>query len=82
MAKRSIEPVDFSSIPRTKDLIKQLPTHARVCLAHNQAVEIHESEFLPNPGPSVPFAKADYVACCDTAIDRVIGCIALENLRR
>ena len=79
-AQRAIEPVDFSSIPRIKDLIDDLPNDVRVCQQHDEPVVIRESEFLPNQGPAAPFAKAAFVGCCDGAIANVLSAIGVQSL--
>ena len=73
--RRPIDPSDFSSIPRIRKVIKTLPKEVRVCPRHSEEVTIQEHDFLPNPGGFAPFAKADWVACCDEAIDRVIKAV-------
>jgi hypothetical protein len=81
-AQKAIDPVDFTSIPRTKDFIDCLPDEVRVCSEHGESVGIRESDMSLNPGPGAPFGKADFVACCDAAIDKVIDAIRQHNLRR
>ncbi len=80
-AQRAIDPADFTAIPRTKDFINNLHHDVRVCVQHEEPIVIRESEFLPNPGPAAPFAKAAFVACCDAAIDKVIFAIRAQNFR-
>ncbi len=69
--QRSIEPADFTAIPRTREMIKTLPDGIRVCPEHGEEVIIQESEFVPNPAFGAPFARANWVGCCYEAIDRV-----------
>ena len=85
MAKgeRSIDPMDFSSIPRTRDFINSLPESERVCAEHGEAVVICLSDFVVSPGAGPPFGKAAFQACesafnksswlyiCRTIIDRI-----------
>lgn len=70
--RRPIDPADFSSIPRVRAIIKALPTDMRVCPEHGEEVTIEERDLSPKPGDGASLAKADWVACCDKAIDRVI----------
>src|SRR5205823_6648846 len=70
--RRPIDPRDFSKIPRIREIIKTLPEEIRVCSKHGEEVSIQESDFLLDPGPAAPFNRADWVACCDEALDRVI----------
>jgi hypothetical protein len=81
-AQRAIDPRDFSSIPRIKDRLNKLNGEIRICPVHDESVWIHEADFLPNPGPGAPFAKADWFACCPAAVDRVIGEIVAQNLNQ
>jgi hypothetical protein len=71
--QRPINPSDFTAIPRTRELIKNLPEEIRICSEHGEEVTINESEPIPNPGDGAPFAKAAYTGCCDAVIDKVIG---------
>lgn len=70
--QRALDPRDFTKIPRIREIIKTLPEEVRVCQKHRDEVTIQESDFSLNPGESAPFAKADWVGCCEEAIDRVI----------
>lgn len=70
--RRPIDPSDFTSIPRFRAIISTLPEEIRVCPKHGEEVTIQETEFVPNPSFGAPFARADWVGCCDEAIDRVI----------
>jgi hypothetical protein len=81
-AERSIDPADFTAIPRINDFINGLPEDVRVCSVHGEPVIIHESDFLPNPGPAAPFGKAAFVACCEPALNKVINAITMHNLQR
>lgn len=81
-AQRPIDPSDFSAIPRTKEFINGLPEGLRVCSEHGEPVVIRESDISLNPGPGAPFGKAAYVACCDSAIDKVINATRTQNVRR
>lgn len=84
MAKteRAIDPMDFTSIPRTKDFINSLPEDVRICPEHGEAVVIRESDISLNPGPGAPFGKAAFTACCEPALKRVTDAIALANVQR
>ena len=81
MAKveRSIDPMDFSSIPRTRDFINSLPESVRVCPEHGEAVVISESELFLSPGAGPPFGKAAFQACCESALNEVLMAIAKQN---
>ncbi|HXD30120.1 MAG TPA: hypothetical protein VN643_03330 [Pyrinomonadaceae bacterium] len=79
--QRAIHPSDFSSIPRTRDLIKRLPEAVRVCSEHGEAVRIRESDISPNTGAGPPFGKASYFSCCDAAIEKLINAIVDEAQR-
>lgn len=81
-AQKSIDPVDFSSIPRTKDFIDALPNDLRVCAEHGEPVVIRESDMALNSGGGPTFGKAAFVACCQPALDRVNNAILMHNLRR
>jgi hypothetical protein len=81
-AQRPIDPADFTAIPRTRELIKSLPEEIRVCSEHGEEVTIRESEFLPNPGAGAPFAKAAFVGCCDTAINKVLESIRKAQIKQ
>jgi hypothetical protein len=70
--RRPIDPADFTVIPRWREIIKTLPKEIRVCQRHDGEVTIQECDFSSNPGGSAPFGRADWVGCCDEAIDRVI----------
>ena len=70
--RRPIDPRDFAKIPRIREIIKTLPEEIRVCAKHGVEVSIQESDFPLNPGSAAPFNRADWVGCCDEAIDRVI----------
>lgn len=74
----------FTSIPRFRAVLGTLPEEIRVCPNHGDAVTIQESEFVPNPSFGAPFARADWVGCCDEAIDRVIDRVqrTLEQIDR
>lgn len=80
-AQRPIDPSDFTAIPRTKEFISGLPEELRVCSEHSEPVVIRESDISLNPGPGAPLGKAAYVACCDSAIDKVINAIRTQNIR-
>jgi len=80
MARREINREYFVEIWRMKDFISHLPHNTCVCSQHNEPVSIRESEFLPNPGTTAPFAKAALVGCCDDAIDKVINADRTRNL--
>jgi len=62
--RRQIDPRHFTKIPKLREIIKLLPEEMRVCRKHGAEVTIQEID--------APFAKADWVGCCDDAIDRVI----------
>ena len=70
--RRPIDPRDFTKIPRIREIIKTLPEEIRVCSKHGEEVSIQESDFSLNPGPAAPFNRADWVGCCEEAIDKVI----------
>ena len=78
--RRPIDPSDFSAIPRMREVIKTLPKHLRICPKHGEAVTIEERDFSSNPGGFAPFAKADWVGCCEEAIDRVIEAVQKKTL--
>ena len=73
--RRAIDPTDFSSIPRIREVIKTLPKEVRVCPRHGDEVTIQEHDFSRNLIGVAPFKKADWVACCDEAIDSVIKAV-------
>jgi hypothetical protein len=81
-AERAIDPVDFTSIQRTKDFINSLPNDVRVCPEHGEPVVIQVSGLSLNSGASPPFDKAAFTACCDAALKRVTDAIAMHSLRR
>jgi len=81
-AERAIDPMDFTSIPRTKDLMNSLPDDVRICPEHEEPVVIRESDMSLNPGHGAPFGEAAFTACCEPALKRVTDAIALANLRR
>ena len=60
MAKveRSINPMDFSSIPRTRDFMNSLPESVRVCPEHGEAVVINESELFLESWRRSPFRQS------------------------
>jgi len=70
--QRPIDPSDFNAIPRMREIIRTLPEEIRVCPKHGELATIEEGDLLPNQGAGVPFAGANWVSCCDEAIDRVI----------
>ncbi|PYS62960.1 MAG: hypothetical protein DMF74_11755 [Acidobacteria bacterium] len=70
--RRPIDPRDFTKIPRIREIIKTLPEEIRVCSKHGEEVSIQESDFSLNPEPAAPFNRADWVGCCEEAIDKVI----------
>lgn len=80
--ERAIDPMDFSSIPRTKDFVNSLPENVRFCREHGEPVVIRESEISLNPGAGPPFAKAAFIACCEAALNNVLSAIAIDNTRR
>lgn len=63
----------FTLIPRFRAILSTLPEETRICSRHGEEVQIQESEFIPNPSFGAPFARADWVGCCDEAIDCVIN---------
>lgn len=69
--QRSIEPSDFTAIPRMREMIKTLPEDIRFCPIHRGEITIKDGELLGNQGPGVPFADAHWEGCCDEAIARV-----------
>ena len=78
--RRPIDPSDFSAIPRMREVIKTLPKHLHICPKHGEEVTIEEWDFSSNPGGFAPFAKADWVGCCEEAIDRVIEAVQKKTL--
>ncbi len=78
--RRRIDPSDFTAIPRWREIMKTLPESIRVCPKHGEEVRIQESDFSSNPGGFAPFGKADWVGCCDEAIDRVIEGVRKKTL--
>lgn len=70
MAKVQIDPADFGSIPRWREIIKTLPREIRVCPTHGEEVDIKLGDFLPNQG-GVSFSEAYWIGCCLEAINRV-----------
>jgi hypothetical protein len=58
--ERSIDPMDFSSIPRTRDFINSQPESERVCAEHGEAVVICLSDFVLSPSAGPPFGKARF----------------------
>jgi len=81
-AQLRIYPSKFCDILRTKDLMKHLPEEARFCSEHGEEVIISESELLPNQNGGVPFARAAFVGCCDSAIRKLNSAIIAESLKR
>ena len=81
MAKveRPIDPMDFSSIPRTRDFINSLPESERVCAEHGEAVVICLSDFVLSPEAGPPFGKAAFQACCESALNKVLMAIHMQN---
>lgn len=73
--RRPIDPSDFGSIPRIGEVIKTLPKDIRICPTHGEEATIQERDFSINPVGFAPFAKADWVACCDEAIDRLMKAV-------
>ena len=69
--KKRIDPRDFTAIPRMKAFINALPENMRVCGEHGQPVYISESDLSLNPGAGPAFGKADFVACCEPALNKV-----------
>ena len=82
--EKAIQPAYFTSIPRFRAVISTLPEEIRICPRHGEEVTIQESEFVPNPSFGAPFARADWVGCCDEAVDRVIDRVqrTLEQIDR
>jgi hypothetical protein len=78
--RRPIDPSDFSAIPRTREVVKTLPKDIRICPKHGEEVTIEERDFSSNPGGFAPFRKADWLGCCDDAIDRVIEAVRKKTL--
>ncbi|PYS80260.1 MAG: hypothetical protein DMF70_11430 [Acidobacteria bacterium] len=72
MPKVQIEPRDFGSIPRWREIIKTLPEAVRLCQEHGEQVDIKLGEaILPDQGSGVPFSEAYWEGCCVEAINRV-----------
>lgn len=78
--QRSIEPSDFTAIPRTREMIKTLPDRIRICSEHGEEVTIQEGPSSQNVIGVAPFKKANWVGCCDDAIDRVIEAVRKKTL--
>lgn len=81
-AERAIDPMDFTSIPRTKEFMNTLPDDVRICPEHGEPAVIRESDMSLDPGPGAGFGRAVFTACCEPALKRVTGAIAVANLRR
>jgi hypothetical protein len=75
--QRSIEPSDFAAIPRIREMINTLPDSVRICPEHGEEVTIQEGPSSANVVGVARFKKANWVGCCDHAIDKVI-----EGVRR
>ena len=73
--KKPIDPNDFTAIPRMKDFINGLPENVRVCREHGEPVYISESDLSLNPGAGPPFGKADFIACCEPALNKVVTAV-------
>ena len=73
--KKSIDPRDFTAIARMKDRINALPENVRVCSEHGESVYITESDLSLNPGAGPPFGKAEFVACCEAALNKVVNAV-------
>jgi hypothetical protein len=73
--KKPIDPRDFTAIPRIKDFINALPENVRVCSEHGEPVYISESDLSLNPGAGPPFGKADFIACCEPALKKVVTAV-------
>jgi hypothetical protein len=58
-------------------MINTLPDRVRICPDHGEEVTIQEGPASPNVVGVAPFKKANWVGCCDRAIDNVI-----EGVRR
>ena len=69
--QQPIDPIYFTAIPRIREIIKTLPKEIRICPRHGEEVTIRESDFSSNPGPTAPFNKANWEACCHEAISKV-----------
>lgn len=70
--QRSIEPSDFTAIPRMREMIKTLPEKMRICPDHGEEVTIREGLLSKNVIGVATFKKANWVGCCSDAIDKVI----------
>lgn len=81
MVERAIDPMEFSSIPRTKDFMDSLPESVRVCAEHGKAVAINLSDLFLSPGAGPPFGKAAFQACCESSLNKVLTAIHMQNLR-
>jgi hypothetical protein len=79
-ARRAIDPSNFSTIPRIREVIKTLPKDIRICPKHGEEVRIEERDFAANPGDFANFGEADWVGCCEEAIDRVIEAVQKKTL--
>jgi hypothetical protein len=53
-------------------MIKTLPDSIRVCPEHGEEVTIQEEPSSQDAIGVAPFKKANWVGCCDDAIDKVI----------
>lgn len=78
--RRPIDASEFSTIPRMREVIKTLPEQLRICPTHREEVTIELRDFSANPGDFAPFGEADWVGCCDDAIDRVIEAVRNKTL--
>ena len=78
--RRRIDPSEFTAIPRYREIMRMLPEGILLCPRHGEEVTIQESDFSSNPGWVAPFGQADWVGCCDEAIDRVIEAVRKKTL--
>jgi hypothetical protein len=58
-----------------KDFINVLPENIRVCGEHGEPVYISESDLSLSPGAGPPFGKADFIACCESVLNKVVNAV-------
>jgi hypothetical protein len=76
--ERAVDPRDFTRIPRTRELIKELPEQTRTCSQCGREVTISpERGFSVNPGGSAPFTEVSFLGC-DESINRVKAVVNFE----
>ena len=78
--RRPIDPSEFTTIPRMREVIKTLPGQLRICPNHGEEVAIDLRAFAANQGDFAHFGEADWVGCCEDAIDRVVEAVRTKTL--